>query len=653
MIQVASRIAGRTVLVVAMGLAVGGSRSQAENPTFERLARDAAVATGSAAAASPAALDAAAANLRSALRPLDQLLQRSASGPDWRKYLDWQKLEQQASGGTAADAAVLGGLRDRLSADENGLEMPQFAAVRRAVERYEEQAVAGTAAGTRRLERRLDDIAAAMLSASATGSAEPLAAVAERLDQLAASGQASGLVAGVRGALARPNIELEVREDLLASTVNRPVDQVMPIRDVVLGTRIFGTGRTTGSVRLDFVPASDQAVLAIVFDACNVSDTHGSQGPVTVCSRGYTALSARRHISIRGDDVQAGPVAVSASTDSQTTGIGIKSRIGQRMIRKVATRRIAETRPQAEAIAEGKARDRLQREFTQQTEPAVHQIRQQLRDKLRGPLEAQGLFPESFHMHTTDESLRVVARKALAGQLAAATSPPDAAMGNVLTARVHQSAINNILEQKFGGRTVTQADAEKLAKDRNVKLPETLEKNATEDEDEQKPWAITFAKYRPISVTVDDGRVRLLVRGDKFVSGDRDFPAMDIKATYVVERAPSGWRLVREGIVDIEPAGTEPGAKKELTLAQRTARRRLNRRLDAVLEKEIDVPDLPLQGELEAVGPLPMNQLVARKDGWLVAGWRPKDPVIHVAPSTHLPPEALSGGGPVGSLASW
>jgi hypothetical protein len=647
-----NHIVNRTLLVVAIAIASGADRSRAENSAFERLARDAASATGAATPASPASLDAAASDLRSALRPLGQLLDRSPSGQDWRKYLDWPRLEQQASGGAAADAAVLGDLRDRLSAPENGLEMPQFAAVRRAVERYEERVVAGTDAGTRRLDRRLDDIASAMLSASATGRAEPLAGVAERLDQLVAAGQAPGLVAGVRGALARHNIELEVREDLLASTVNRPVDQVAPIRDVVLGTRIFGTGRTTGSVRLDFVPSPDQVVLALVFDACNVSDTRGSQGPVTVCSRGYTALSARRQIFIRGDDVQAGAVAVSASTDSQTTGIGIRSRIGKRMIRKVASKRIAETRPQAEAIAEGKARDRLRQEFTQQTEPAVHQIRQQLRDKLRGPLEAQGLFPESFHMHTTDESLRVVARKALSGQLAAATSPPAADAGNLLTARVHQSAINNILEQKLGGRTVTQADAEKLAKDRKVKLPETLEKNASDDDDEQKPWAITFAKYRPVSVTVDDGKVKLLVRGDKFVSGDRDFPAMDIKATYAVERAPSGWRLVREGIIDIEPAGAEPGVKKELNLAQRTARRRLNRRLDAVLEKEIEIPDLPLQGELEAVGPLPMNQLEARRDGWLVAGWRRKDPVSHVSPESHVPPEALVDGSPIGSFVS-
>jgi hypothetical protein len=41
----------------------------------------------------------------------------------------------------------------------------------------------------------------------------------------------------------------------------------------------------------------------------------------------------------------------------------------------------------------------------------------------------------------------------------------------------------------------------------------------------------------------------------------------------------------------------------------------------------VDVEPLKLPGELQAAGPLPMEQLEARKDGWLAVGWRKKDPV--------------------------
>jgi hypothetical protein len=619
------------VVIAALVLAAASHAQPLEqtDPTFERLARDAAFAGGGFRPPSDAALDSAAANLRSALGPLDRLLARSKSGADWRRYLDWPVLTEQASGGVAADPKVLRRLQKLLDATETGLDMPQFVAVRRAVTRYAEAADAARGSGGfNRFSRRLDDLASALLSASATGRGEALAEVPTILERLSESGQAGGLVAGVRGALARPNIELEINEKLVAPIVNRPIDQVAPVDDVVLGTRIRGSGRTTGAVRLDFVPAPDRAVFDLVFDATNISTTRGTQGPVTVHSRGVTQLGARRRITLDGENVSASPVQATASTDSQTTGMAISARFGRRIIQRIANRKVAESRPQAEAVAESKARARVSEQFAEQTETAVQQIRQQLRDRLRGPLQARGLYPEMVQLHTTDEALRVVARKALPRQLAAHTSAPAARAGNVITARVHESAVNNILEEKLGGRVFTRADVERIARENDAKMPDSLENEA-----DDKAWAITFAKHRPVAVTADDGRVKLTVRGDKFVAGDRSFDAMDIWATYRIESTPWGQRLVRDGDVQIYPPGFKPGGAEKLTNKETALRRIIQKRFDKLFKSEIEIPDLTLQGELAASGPLPMNQLASRRDGWIVAGWRRADPVSRSAPT--------------------
>jgi len=642
------RLVPAAVVVLVVVSSVGPSAAEQTDPVFERLARDAALAGGSFRPPADAALDSAAASLRSAMGPLDRLLARSRSGADWRKYLDWPALVDQAATGIAADPKVLRRLEKQFNATETGLDMPPFVAVRRAVTRYAEAADAARGSGgATRFSRRLDDLTSALLSASATGHAEALAPVAPILERLSESGQAAGLVAGIRGALSRPNIELEVREELVAPLVNRPIDQVAPVDDVVLGTRIRGSGRTTGSVRLDFVPAPDRAVFDLVFDATNISDTRGTQGPVTVRSRGVTTLGARRRIALDGENVSSSPVEATAATDSQTTGMSISSRIGRRLIQRIANRKIAESRPQAEAVAERKARDRVRQQFTEQTEPALGQIRQQLRDRLRGPLEARGLYPEMVHLHTTDTSLRVVARKSLAGQLAAHAAPPAALPGNLITARVHESAVNNILEEKLGGRVFTKADVERMARENNATMPDSLDNEA-----DDKPWAITFAKYRPVSIAADDGRVKLLVRGDKFVSGDRAFEGMDIWATYRIESTPWGQRLVRDGDVQIYPPGFKPGGGEKLTLKETSLRRILQKRFDKLFKPEIEIPDLPLQGELAAAGPLPMNQLTARRDGWVVAGWRQADPVVRshdaLPAGTIIHQGVIDGGIPLG-----
>ena len=600
------------------GAAVTAVADDAASRRFEEIAGDAARAGGSFRPVGEASLDAAASNLRSALVPLDALLGRSKSGADWRKYLDWPALEGQASSGQAADPRVLRDLEKKLGSPEMGLDMPQFVRVRKAVTKYAELADAARGDGAKQFSDRLDKLSSALLTASASGQAEALAPVAPILERLVESGQAPGVVAAIRGANSRPNIHLEVAEDLLAPAVNRPVDQVQPVDDVVLGTRIRGTGHTTGNVRLDFVPSGEKAVFDIILGATNISHTRGTQGPVTVNSRGVTAIDARRRIFLDEFNVAAAPVEASADTNSTVTGLGINARFGKRLIRRIATKKIAESKAQAESIAEGKARDRIRTQFGEQTEPAVAQMRDQFQQKVRAPLQARGLYPESFHMHTTDRHLRIVARKSLAGQLAAFSSPPAASADNIITAQIHESAVNNILEEKLGGKVVTQDDVTRIAKEQNLKMPDSL---GSDPDAEQKTWAITFAKYRPVTVATSESRVKVTVRGDKFVSGERSFPGMDIAAVYAVGQGPKGPVLVREGNVQISPPGFKSGDRK-LTMAETSLRRILQKRFDKVFKDAIEIEPLPLQGELASIGPLPMNQLESRKDGWLVAGWR-------------------------------
>lgn len=619
------RLAGMlTVLMLVIGMAPASA--QLPSRRLDALADDALRATETFRPAGDSAVESAASGLRQALVPLEALLNRSASGKTWKTYLDWPTLQAQAASGLAADPVALRKLEQLLNATETGLDMPEFVRVRKAVTRYAEVADTVRGNGANRMSQRLGALASSLLSASATGSAESLAPVPQILERLVEAGQAAGVVAAVRDATSRPNIILEVHESLLAQAVNRPVDQVMPVDEVVLGTRVRGTGRTQGNVRLDFVPSPDRAAFDLVFDATNIANTRGSQGPVTVNSRGVTNLGARRRFFLDEYTATATPVQASAATDTTVTGIGINSRFGKRMIRKIASRKIAETKQQAEAIAEGRARERLGRQFREQTEPALAQFRDQFQGKVRGPLEAQGLYPEMLHMNTTDTTLAITARKAAAGQLAAASQPPATVSGNLISARVHESAINNILEEKLGGRIITQADADRMAREGNAKMPESLGSDP-----EQKPWAVTFAKYRPVTVAVDDGRVKVMVRGDKFVSGDRSFPGMDIWATYAIARSSQGLHLVREGDVQIYPPGFKPGGREKLSMAETSLRRILQKRFDKLCKDVIDIPDLPLQGELAAAGPLPMQQLVARKDGWVVAGWRRRDAGSHVS----------------------
>lgn len=570
-------------------------------------------------------LAAAATKLRTALGPLDSLLARSKSGADWRAYLDWPALVQQAAAGSKADPAKLLRLYKKLDAEENGLEMPQFAAVRRAVGGYLDAVDAATnPAAETVLARRLEKLTSTLTHGAADGTTEALEPLGPLLARLEGSRQAPATVARVREAVSHPNLFLDVSESLLGSAVNRVVDEHAPVDDVVLGTRVRGSGHTKGFVLLDFVPSTRSALVDLILDASNDSMTRSSKGPVTVHTRGMTTVDARKRIIIDDQRVSSLPVSASANVQTETAGIGVKSRFGKNLIRRMASKKIAEVRPRAEAISKRRAEDRVRQQFDQQTAGALARAGSDYQTKFRQPLLQRGWYPELLQLSTTDATLSVVARKALADQIAAFTSPPGVDPDAVLAARVHETMVNNAAEITLGGRTITQQFVEEQVRKNNGTLPKSLE-----NDPDQPPWSITFAKKLPVQLDADDARVKVTVRGSRFTSGDREFPAMDIWAAYRIEPAAGRIRLVRDGDVQIYPPGFVPGGGEKLSVAETSLRRILQKRFNKVFKDVVDVEPLDLPGELKHAGPLPMEQLVARKDGWVAVGWRKKD----VAPS--------------------
>jgi hypothetical protein len=276
-------------------------------------------------------------------------------------------------------------------------------------------------------------------------------------------------------------------------------------------------------------------------------------------------------------------------------------------------------------------------QFEAQTAEPIAQASRDYQTKFRHRLMDRGWYPEMLHLNTDDRRMYVTARKSLADQVAAFSRPPAVDSDAVLSARFHQSFFNNLAEQELAGRTLTKERLEEELKKAGRAVPEALE-----NEQDQPPWSITFAKRKPVELTVGDGTVRLTVRGSGYTSGDREFDAMDVWATYRIEPGHPGVRVVRDGDVQIYPPGFVPGGGKKLSIQQTSLRGILQKRFNKVFKEVVDVEPLKLPGEMEKAGPLPIEQLDARKDGWVAAGWRKPYPVVYES----APQEIIVSGEP-------
>jgi hypothetical protein len=111
------------------------------------------------------------------------------------------------------------------------------------------------------------------------------------------------------------------------------------------------------------------------------------------------------------------------------------------------------------------------------------------------------------------------------------------------------------------------------------------------------------------------------IRGQQYTSGNREFKAMNVSATYKIERTPVGVKLLRQGELVILPPRHRPG--QTLTSAQVTLRTLLRKRFDTLLEPEIVSQGLELPGKWKKLGKLSLAHLDCNQ-GWLVLAWNRK-----------------------------
>ena len=242
-------------------------------------------------------------------------------------------------------------------------------------------------------------------------------------------------------------------------------------------------------------------------------------------------------------------------------------------------------------------------------------------DKFRNPLVRRRQFPALFELSTTPEQIELEVLEGSESQLSASGEPPlldEWEKSHPVVAVLHQSAVNNGATNFLSGQTLSDDEVRQRIIDlNNGKLPEKL----ANDED-QEPWSIRFAKFRPISLDVGDGQLSITVRGREYTTGvDRTrHAAMYVTAVYKIEQSADGPRLARQGDLEIEPPNFDPATSK-LSVGQISLRKVLQRKFGKIFPPEIKPEPIELGGQWKGTGHLILAQIQA-KDGWVAAAYR-------------------------------
>ena len=562
--------------------------------------------------------------LRKAVTQLDARLEEDESeGPRWREYVLWKTLESELDRGDEADLSQLDKVFYRLDAGHEGLELPCFVRVRRALWDY---SAAARAREDRQLRKNLADtlnsLAEQIESCDGPPTADRTAAFTEALQWLRSTRQGTDLIREIRRCFSRPNLLGRISADMIRTGINRSVDDTSPVEDVILGTTVSGTGRTTGRLGVRLVPNDRRAVIELALRGTTHSDTVGFNGPARIYSDGVTELRGQKKLRIDGTGIEVLPATSTAETSTTTRCIGLDR--GGRLVERIAWKRVCAQKCEAERIASSRAEQRLDDRLDEEVRRAMEESEQAPAGKLGTFLGQRAWFPGQVRTATTRDAVWFVALEAATGFLAAPGSPPPLADRIDLGLQVHESMINNWSVRALEGLILTEDRLNRTILEILGKYPEGYQPDKNSE-----PWAIRFAYQRPIFVSFTEGKFRLTIRGEYFSKGDRDYPAMDVTAEYAVLQTETGPKATRLGDLRIFPPDFEPDSGQQLTVEEQITRDMLERRFEKLLPKQIVPESRTLPGSLGKAGPMKLVQWELR-EGWMVVGWRrAPDEAVH------------------------
>ena len=534
----------------------------------------------------------------------------------WMDYLDVGPLVDAidsdqspvAIGRTARE------LRVRLVGFVAGLELRAIGELRNSVEQLITSVVFRDKDRRKELiSRQLKSMAELLRSMDANPTPMQITTLAAVTRVVESSGQATNLIEALRQTFGEPNVAVVVSEAMVQQAIERELNESRPVRDCILGTRIVGTALIEGRVTADLSPSADDARINLTMGARMRGRSTGYNRSIRLrtISDGQVAIS--REVILDPTGVQfSSDIPVDVTLSSRITAI--EHPLG--LVRKIARKKAAQQKSQADQIALRKFRNQVRDQFIAQTEESVGGEPLVL-DRARRVLQRLSLAEPLQYWSTSDDTLSLQAVFRRHDQLASVTPRPVVDEHYSVMIQIHESALDNVFSPVLAGRTVRENELNQLLE----KAGRQADEATANDEEPGSPFEIDFARLRPIIFEARDGTLRVGVRGTRFLQGGRELKqSMEITAVYAPVESDGVVSLVRQGDVTVDFPG-----RRRLTVKQAGLRRTIQKKFSSVFPESVldQILEIPADVKLENLrGRVFQPQLITARDGWFTIAVR-------------------------------
>ena len=410
------------------------------------------------------------------------------------------------------------------------------------------------------------------------------------------------------------NVRLQIGKDFVAAGFVQEIIEELDVDEVLLGTRVIGSGTLSGTTFAELAPSSNRAVIRVIADAALETYTDGSQRMVTLKNHTTGTLRGEKQILFSADAVSTTPARTRANLDAQLSDVRINA---GPLVRLVARGQIDTRREDSLAEASRRAEQRMNSRMNEQIDANIAELNGRYQ-KIRVAMNRAGLFPRVWNLSSTAQQIDWSILLGNRYQPSAPIPAPAVNPTNGLVVQVHQSSLNNMLTILLAGRFIDEERFSERIAEFLEETPELLQRKSDET-----PAKVSFDGRVPVEVLFVDNKIRVVVRLNDIQVMDNAGRSFTITVEYQIktERNNEGRNIIVLEQTEAEafPAGFRPDSGVSLSATQTVIRSYLMRRLGE-LPKRYEAEALSLGNRWEGTGQL-IPQFVSTEKGWLTLVW--------------------------------
>ncbi len=276
------------------------------------------------------------------------------------------------------------------------------------------------------------------------------------------------------------NVRVAVSQELLSRWLPAQEPTEAAVRDTIVGVPVRGRSTTTNELSLKLLPSSERLRMELTATGFVYSTTTSQRGSVAFNSRSDSTYTARKVLEFGARQIDAQPAEAEAQTNTRLRSVQseyddlplVGSIVQDFAVDGYRQRREAARREIQQKVS-AQARQRLDR----LAEEGFQKAHQRFIDQVLTPLARLELEPSYVESRTDEKRFTIRARLAAPRHLAANTPRPRALSDSLLSAQVHESALNNALDRMgLAGRRFTADElrkhlAEKVNRNKPLEPP--------------------------------------------------------------------------------------------------------------------------------------------------------------------------------------